>query len=228
MKRKINYEEELGKKYGRLIIKEIIREKGKKAIAVCKCDCGGEKKTQLTNLRAGRTMSCGCLNNEIRHKNGRGITHNKSNTKIYHVWQNIKARCYNPEHISYKNYGGRGITVCKEWLDDFMNFYNWSIQNGYKEEFYKSGYSKLSIDRLDNNKGYFPENCRWVYIKIQSYNKRTNFFTLEEIELIESKGFQGETIKQRMKKYNFALEEALSIPLHTKDLQKYLKEHPVK
>lgn len=222
MRKEINYEEELGKRYSRLVIKEIIREKGKKAIAVCKCDCGGEKRTQLTNLRAGKTKSCGCLSNEERHKLGKGTTHNMSKEKIYHIYQNMKARCYNPNHTSYKNYGGRGITMCKEWLDDFMNFYNWSIENGYKEEFYESGHSKLSIDRIDNDKGYSPENCRWVYIKIQNYNKRTNFFTLEEIELIESKGFQGETIKQRMKKYGFTLDEALSIPLHTKDLRGYL------
>lgn len=231
MKNKINYEEEIGKRYERLIVKEIIREKGKKAIAVCECDCGGIKRTQLTNLRAGKTMSCGCLSNEERHKLGRGATHNMSNSKIYHIFQNMIARCYNPNHISYKNYGKRGIKVCKKWLDKekgFENFYKWSIANGYKEEYYKSGYSKLSIDRINNNKGYSPSNCRWVYAKVQNYNKRTSFFNLEEIELIESKGFQGEAIKQRMKKYNFTLEEAISIPLHTKDLRKYLKEHPVK
>lgn len=225
MREPINLKEQIGKRYGRLVIKRVEKEKGKKTIAFCVCDCGLEKTTQLSNLMNGRVVSCGCLNKEKRHEKGKGSTHNMSNSKIYHIWQNIKSRCYNPKHTSYKNYGGRGIKVCNEWLDKkkgFNNFYNWSIENGYKEEFYKSGHSKLSIDRKNSNDGYSPDNCRWVYIKTQNYNKRTNFFTLEEINLIESKGFQGETIKQRMKNHNLSLEVALSIPLHTKNIEKYL------
>ena len=217
MKKLIDYENEIGKKYGRLTIKEIIREKRKKAIAVCICECGKERRTQFTNLKIGKTKSCGCLSNENRHRTDNKGTHHLSNKQIYHVYTAMKMRCYYKNSSSYINYGGRGITVCEEWLgkEGFLNFYNWSMKNGYKEEYSASGRNLYSIDRIDNNKGYSPDNCRWVLRKIQDYNKRTNFFTLEEIERIEKLGFTGSTIKQRMLKYGYSLEEALEIPLHT-------------
>lgn len=223
MRAKIDYKKEIGKKYGRLTIKEIKTEVNKKAIAICDCECGNIKITQFTNLKIGKTKSCGCLNNELIHKKGRGVTHNMCNSRIYHIYQNIKQRCYNPNHVSYNNYGGRGIKVCDEWKNDFLSFYNWSIKNGYSEDNINNGRNMLSIDRIDNNKDYMPDNCRWVTIEIQNYNKRTNFFTLQDIKLINSKGFNKETIKQRMKKHDLSLNEALSIPLNIKNIQNYLK-----
>lgn len=87
-------------------------------------------------------------------------------TILYNKWQKMKARCNNIKHPAYKNYGGRGITVCEEWTHDFMLFYTWAIDNGYKEG--------LALDRRDNNKGYSPDNCRFVTHKENDNNKRTN------------------------------------------------------
>ena len=88
----------------------------------------------------------------------------KSNTRLYGIWRGIKRRCLNPNYHHFKNYGGRGITVCDEWLESFKSFYDWAMSNGYQDD--------LSIDRIDNDKGYDPSNCRWVTMAEQNKNKR--------------------------------------------------------
>lgn len=95
-------------------------------------------------------------------------THNLSYSRLYRILGCIKQRCYNKKHIAYKNYGGRGITVCDEWKNDFMSFYNWAINNGYNDN--------LTIDRIDNNGNYQPDNCKWSTDIEQSNNKRTNHY----------------------------------------------------
>jgi hypothetical protein len=217
MKTKIDHDKEIGKRYGRLVIQKVIKEKSKNVMTECICDCGNKKKVQLSNLRSGRIKSCGCLNNENKHRTDNKGTHHLSNTQIYHIYSGMKMRCYYEKNDSYGRYGARGIKICDEWLgkDGFINFYKWSMENGYKEEKSKTGRNLYSIDRIDNNKDYSPNNCRWVLIKVQNYNKRTNFFTLEEITKIENAGFTGEVIKSRIKKYGYTLDEAIKIPLHT-------------
>ena len=102
------------------------------------------------------------------------MKHGQTNTQLYIVWEGIKDRCYNTKDRAYKDYGGRGITVCDEWRNNFVAFREWAYANGYVEERLPSGRNRLSIDRKDNNAGYSPNNCRWVDAKTQSNNKRNN------------------------------------------------------
>ena len=128
---------------------------------VCKCVCGKERSLQLYQLTTGSVTSCGCKN--TRRKKSELIAQNK---RIYGVYSSMLARCYNPKSISYRYYGGRGITVCDEWKNDFKAFVDWAQNNRYNDS--------LSIDRIDNSKGYCPENCRWVTLLDQSKNKSTS------------------------------------------------------
>lgn len=131
---------------------------------LCVCDCGNLTEVQGGHLREGRIKSCGCLRNETTIK--RSTKHGYKHTRLYSIWQHMKYRCCNKNGKDYKNYGGRGIAVCSDWLDNFMSFYNWSMANGYD--------NNLTIDRIDNGKGYEPNNCRWVDMKQQSRNTRQN------------------------------------------------------
>lgn len=154
---------QVGDRHGRLVIRSITRGilyTNNELLANCLCDCGKECTVPLTKLKMQRQISCGCLRNELCGV--LSISHGQSNTRLYRIWAGIKTRCYNKNTASYKDYGGRGITVCDEWLN-FKSFYDWAI-NGYSK--------KLSLDRIDNNLGYFPENCRWSTNKEQCNNNR--------------------------------------------------------
>lgn len=157
-----------GKQYGRLtVIKLNGKDKHNNAMWECKCSCGNNIIIRGATLRNGRARSCGCLHRELTKllaKNN--ITHNKSNTRLYRIWQNMKSRCYYKQNNRYKDYGERGIVVCDEWKNNFKSFYNWSIKNGYNEN--------LTIDRLDVNGNYTPTNCRWATNEQQAKNKRSN------------------------------------------------------
>lgn len=152
-----------GKRFGRLVVLKRA-DNSKKGLTywLCKCDCGNTKVIRGTHLVAGKIKSCGCIS--IEKVKQRQITHNLSKTRLYHIYRGIKSRCYNPKNECYRIYGGRGITMCEEWKNNFLSFYNWAINNGHRED--------LSIDRINNDGNYEPNNCRWATPKEQSNNTR--------------------------------------------------------
>jgi len=146
-------------RYGRLVVKSLhgIRTKAGKARWVCLCDCGKTVIVTGSDLGGNKTLSCGCL------KKDNATTHGLSHTKEYKIWCDMKNRCYLKTHKSYENYGGRGIKVCDQWLNSFVNFYKDMGSRPSKHH---------QLDRTDNNKNYEPGNCKWVLILIQNRNQR--------------------------------------------------------
>lgn len=158
----------IGKKYGKITIIAFDCKVGNSKKYFGKCECGNIKSYYTSNFVTGQAKSCGCLQREINI--ARSTTHGKSSSRIYGIYRNMKTRCLNKNSPRYKDYGGRGITICDEWMDDFMSFYNWSVDSGYKED--------LTIDRINNNGNYSPSNCRWATDTEQIRN-RSNTWLIE-------------------------------------------------
>ena len=157
----------IGQKFGRLtVIDRAEKYKDGHAMWLCRCECGTEKVILEKCLKNGKTKSCGCLRKEITVK--RLTKHGLNNIRLYDIWSGIKQRCYNSKRKGFGIYGGRGIIMCDEWENNFMSFYDWAMANGYADN--------LSIDRIDVNGNYCPENCRWATFKEQMNNMRTNRF----------------------------------------------------
>lgn len=190
----------IGKRFGKLVVvSEGTKRKGdRQSRWICQCDCGNT--THPINgydLRNGHTQSCGCLHKETMSKNK--TTHGKSKTKAYNIHQGIKARCFNPKERFYGSYGGRGITVCDEWKDDFQAFYDYVSKLPHFDE---EGYS---LDRMNNNGNYEPGNVRWATSSEQGNNKRNchkiefNGKTHSITEWSKQTGIKRETIYYRLK-----------------------------
>lgn len=157
-----------GQKFGRLTVIGLDTSKeSRKTYWICQCECGKISSHRSDGLLGGHIKSCGCYKSEQDARNvSRNHKHKQSGTRLYGIWAGMKARCHNKNSADYKNWGGRGIKVCDEWRYSFEAFYQWATENGYDEN--------LTIDRINNNDGYNPQNCKWSTAKEQSRNRRSN------------------------------------------------------
>lgn len=157
----------IGEKYGRLTVLSLLEERGKggHTMCECRCDCGNIIIRRRSGLTSGGVKSCGCLKMDSATKHG------GSRDRLYKVWEHIIERCYRPDLKSYKDYGGRGISVCDEWLNDYNAFKKWALESGYDEN---AEYGVCTIDRINYDGNYEPSNCRWISMAEQNRNKRNN------------------------------------------------------
>jgi len=156
-------DEYIDKQFGRLTIKayKVINSRGH---FICLCECGTKKTIRRDSIVDGKTKSCGCLSVDTTIKTHR--THGMSDSRIYKIFHKMHSRCYNPKNERYNRYGGRGINVCEEWLHDFPSFLEWALSNGYDDS--------LSINRINNDGDYSPENCEWADNHTQMNNTSRN------------------------------------------------------
>lgn len=198
-----------------------------------RCDCGREIESGYFHVKNGDIKTCGdkfCRYRIERAVENGTITHWASGAdsqyrKLYDVYRGMLQRCYNENNPNYSDYGGRGIAVCQEWLDNFMRFRDWAIENGWVYEKQENGINKWSIDRIDNDKGYTPDNCRWTTVSVQNNNQRprgnrTVKKTQVEIDgVVKSKkewcakyGISLEAVRYRMKTLGMTFEQAVTLP----------------
>lgn len=207
-----------GQKFGRLTVLKHAgyNESGHTALWECTCECGKVVTVRGTNLISGSTTSCGCYKHEFLVEYH--TTHGDRDTRIYNIWSKMRGRCNDKTDADY---GGRGITVCEEWDKSFEVFRDCAIANGYADH--------LTIDRIDNNGNYCPENCRWTDARQQARNRRSNNVitfngeTHLAIEWDEILGFSRGTVSRRIKSRGWTVERALTEPIHTKHRGRWSK-----
>ncbi len=185
-----------GRRYGKLtVVRPIGQEKSGAVIWECMCDCGMLHNASISQLNNGHVQSCGCLQIECATKHG------GNGTRLYRVWGSMKGRCNRPKDKRYKEYGGRGIRVCAEWEHDFAAFREWALANGYKEDAPKG---TCTIDRINVDGDYSPDNCRFVSKDIQANNKRNNRLLTINGEMLtlaqwsKKTGLGATTIRERL------------------------------
>lgn len=195
-----------GEKHGRLLVLGLAGLRGKDRLCRVRCDCGVEKEVVQSKLttKTKPIRSCGCLAKDNHYR-----THESTSHKLYSIWNSVIGRCYRPNNQSFKNYGGRGIKVCKEWRENPESFFKWLELNDYG--------AGLQIDRINNDGNYSPENCRVTTPKINSNNRRdtvkyddgTEFLTIAE--LAEKHGIKYATLYRRIKIAKLSPNQALTI-----------------
>ena len=194
----------VGQRFGRLtVIEQAGINKYKKALFSCICDCGKCCEVIGSKLVSGHTKSCGCLQKEKASK--RMTTHGNSMTRLAGIWYGMRKRCGDPNS---KEYGGRGIKICDEWLNSFQAFYEWAMENGYSND--------LTIDRIDVNGNYEPSNCRWTTSKVQNNNRSNNRFmtfngeTHTMAEWADITGIKYQVLASRILNHGWTVERALT------------------
>lgn len=181
---------EIGKKYGKLTVIEVIRpEKGNTKFK-CRCECGKQYIGTAKYIKYGNIISCGCISKEKTEES-------LKTKRLRRIYYSMKDRCNNKNSRAYKNYGGRGIKICNEWEKSFEEFYKWAIENGYNRD---AEYGKCTIDRINNNGNYEPSNCRWITLKEQSKNKRRVGRITEKYKIYN----EELTLKEIEKKYKIS------------------------
>lgn len=200
-----------GRKYGRWEVvsfsHKVSVKNGANYYWNCRCECGKEKVVLANGLRSGASTSCGCYNKEIISIPKK---HGMSKDRLYWIWHSMIDRCVRKNNPGYKHYGGRGISVCEEWLDS-KNFIEWALSNGYRKD--------LTIDRIDYNGNYEPSNCRWVDWKTQANNTSRNHYvtidgeTLTVAQWAERNGIAYKTVFQRTRVLGWSFEKALTVPV---------------
>lgn len=221
----------LGQKFGRwTVVQRNGSMYGNYPAWLCRCECGTEKTVAAYNLIKGRSTSCGCKREETTvkrlYKHGDAKGDGSTCERLYRIWQNMKDRCYNKNNKYYNDYGARGITICDEWVNDYVNFKSWAEENGYDKNL---NWTECSIDRIDNTKGYFPDNCRWVNAIVQANNRRDNVYytyngekhTLRQWSEIIN--FDYELVSSRIAR-GWSFERAISAKRKTAQMYTYKQE----
>ena len=212
----MGYKKDLSnQRFGKIVVLSYSHsDSRRKSYWLCQCDCGSQKVICGSNLNSGNTVSCGCVeleNRRLRMKSfeDKYYRHGQCYSRLYDILRHMKQRCLNPNNKDYGLYGGRGISICDEWLgqNGFESFRNWAMNNGYSDD--------LSIDRIDVNGNYEPSNCRWTTAKTQANNRRTNLCYLIDgetktlAEWCKTFGKNYGTIYYRINKMKMPIKEAL-------------------
>ena len=193
-----------GKKFGywTVLRRDEEKQNSRNSYWICKCVCGKVRSITRSTLISGKSKSCGCV---VFSKKGINSTHGMSKDRLYNIWANMRKRCFNQNDQAWERYGGRGITVCDEWKNNFVNFMEWAYKNGYSES--------LTIDRIDVNGNYEPSNCRWITRGEQQANRTNTVWVVYNGEekclrsLCQEVGFPYKTAYRRLQRLECRGEE---------------------
>lgn len=204
----MKYIDIIGKRFGRLVVLQFDHAVQYRKYYLCKCDCGNTKVVLKGNLLAGYTLSCGCLQ---RERTLAAVLLPNDEARLHRIFTGMKYRCYNKRHNRYARYGGRGIKICDQWLEDPDSFVKWSLKNGYAPG--------LSIDRINNDGDYSPENCRWVNKHEQGLNTSKNVIISYNGESMTLKewarklGIKNTTLHNRIHYLGWSIDKAFTTPV---------------